>query len=385
MTLPNGNTPDERRPNAAQQHALNDTGVSANRFDLRLEHLSSRTVAMAIIAALWTMVFLAFSAEQLMSAPAGAWSFVVPRAISSVAGAVISFGIFVVLRHMGNRTLAVRAFAALGLAIAGTALLAAANYRIFLPFLPANLDPSPVWIAFAADFLSRLWIFGSISGIVLALTYVSDIREREDRINALQALAHDAQIRALRNQLNPHFLFNALNSIAGLLSRGRGREAEEMTENLADFLRATLTLDPRRPITLADETRLQELYLAIEIVRFPDRLKVTVEIPDDLRDVLVPSLITQPLIENSIKYAVAGSISPVELRITANAEGDRLALTIEDCGGDSERSVTKGSSLGLANVAERIKAHFGERAELEVGALPGGGFRNRLLVPIARQ
>src|SRR5207302_219052 len=118
---------------------------------------------------------------------------------------------------------------------------------------PDSMPPSPLWLVYGTDVLIRFWFFASQSAIILALSYAGDIRERERQIHSLQALAQAAQLRALRNQLNPHFLFNALNSVAGLISAGRPSDAETMTENLADFLRLTLALDPQQLITLEQE------------------------------------------------------------------------------------------------------------------------------------
>src|SRR4030095_4921936 len=134
--------------------------------------------------------------------------------------------------------------------------------------------------------LDRLWVFVSLSAIILALSYSADIRDREVQIHALQSLAQSAQIRALRYQLNPHFLFNALNSIAGLMRRERVAEAEGMTVSLADFLRSSLALDPQSTITLEEELRLQQLYLDIEKVRFPERLRTHIEISPQVEHAL---------------------------------------------------------------------------------------------------
>lgn len=343
----------------------------------------ARWIQVCIILAIWATAYLVFTAQQLLLAePGRGWLYVVPRAISCGTGAIISVGILVIQHRLRPYSLVTRAFAAVALALAGTALLAGLNYPIFLPFMPKDAGSSPLWFGWLFDFLARLWIFASISGIILAFSYLADIRAREDSISALQALAQSAQLRALRNQLNPHFLFNALNSVAGLISDGQARQAEAMTENLADFLRLSLALDPQQLISLREELRLQELYLSIEQVRFPDRLRVSVEMPDALQDALVPSLITQPLIENSVKHAVAQSTEPVDLRIGAITSGDRLELIIEDNGGNAPRGSAKGGHLGLNNVSERLAVHYGDDARIETSSTAGGGFRNVIVIPL---
>lgn len=369
------------------------TNVRANEANAISEELHAvqyprrRMVAswiqVGVIIAIWATAYLVFTAQQLMNAPEGrGWWYLVPRAISCSTGVVISLGILAIQHKLRPCSLTTRSFAAVGLALGGTALLAGLNFPIFLPFIPDEVESSSFWMGYLFDFLTRFWIFVSISGIILAFSYLADIRAREERISALQALAQSAQLRALRNQLNPHFLFNSLNSIAGLISNDRGGKAEAMTENLADFLRLTLVLDPQQLITLREELRLQDLYLSIEQVRFPDRLKVSFDVPDELQGALVPSLIAQPLIENSVKHAVAHSTEAVELRIAASASGDRLELVIEDSGGNAPDSSAKGGHLGLNNISGRLAVHYGSDARLETGPTPKGGFRNLISLPL---
>ena len=124
----------------------------------------------------------------------------------------------------------------------------------------------------------------------LALSYSITVREQERHSSALRAEAQDAQNRAMRYQINPHFLFNTLNAIAGLIAEDRA-QAEAMVVNLSGFFRASLAFDPTEDVRLADEIALQMLYLDIERVRFPERIAVSVALPEPLRDALVPSLL----------------------------------------------------------------------------------------------
>lgn len=371
----------ERHPDPHGRHAVSidaialgdSRDVSATQF-----RMPSWT-AILITVFFWIAHFSINTGQVIISAP-GTDELLAPRALSTVAGALISLGMLMVLDRLRDRSLAARAGAALGLALAGTAVLAAVNYPIFDPFIEGGLGPFPS--AFGFHFLTRVWTFAAVSAAYLALSYVLDIRDRESRIRALQTLAHSAQLRALRNQLNPHFLFNSLNSINGLISAKRVAEAEAMTENLADFLRQTLALDPQKMIPLDEELELQALYLRIEQVRFPDRLHVEIDVPAELSGALVPSLITQPLIENSIKYAIAQSASPVELKIAARSIGDRFELIVTDSGGDARPPSSNGVSMGLRNVSERLRMQFGDEAALVAEADPAGGFRNVITSPL---
>jgi hypothetical protein len=338
-----------------------------------------------IIVAFWMAYYAAttFYSYTMPARSVPASALLLPRAIVSALGIPICLVFAGILSRLRGERLAPRALVALGLTFVGAIVHSLIGPAIFGPYIPDAGYSHITFFDYVSDVGSRIWFFATICGILVALSYVADIEEREERIGALQVLAHSAQLRALRYQLNPHFLFNALNSVAGLISSGQSEKAERMTENLADFLRTTLALDPQAFVTLEEEARLQGLYLEIEKVRFPDRLRVVTDIPDELRSCRIPALITQPLIENSIKYAVAKSSEPVEIRITARERDGVIVLVIEDDGGDAEVVPSKGSHLGLGNVTERLHASFGEEGRL-IARKSGSGFLNQIIFPAER-
>jgi LytS/YehU family sensor histidine kinase len=200
---------------------------------------------------------------------------------------------------------------------------------------------------------------------------------------ALGAKVHSAQMRALRHQLNPHFLFNTLNSIAALIRGGNNGTAETMIENLSDFMRTGFAMDPYDDIPLSRELDLQRTYLDIERLRFPDRIVVTFDIPERLQQARVPALITQPIVENTIKYAVARSTIPVHIKITARERDGLLVLRIGDDGGDAPASETSGTKVGLSNIESRLRARFGDRYKFRGRPWPTGGFEVELGLPLA--
>ena len=331
-----------------------------------------------VVLLFWAAEYCAFSAYQALESPEVFHPSFWPRLLTSIVGAVLSLGMAAGQAKLRDNKLGVRAVAALLFAAAGAAGGAAMAFVIEPPFG----FPLPVgWINFVGGFYPRIWLFGSISAIVLAISYAEDIRRREQRIAALQALADSAQVRALRNQLNPHFLFNALNSIAGLIAGKQNADAERMTENVADFLRVSIAMDAQMLISLGEELRQQNLYLEIEKVRFPDRLLVDSDVPEELQNVQVPALITQPLIENSIKYAVARSTELVTLSIRARRLDRTIEIVIEDNGGNASETIPKGAKLGLSNVANRLYAHYGATASFHAAAKDSGGFRNTIVIP----
>lgn len=221
--------------------------------------------------------------------------------------------------------------------------------------------------------------FGLWSGIALVVTYNGELRERERRLAMLEAQAQDAQLRALRYQVNPHLLYNALNSIAALILARKNDVAEAMLLRLASFFRASLSSDPHSDIPLADEIALQMRYLEIEQMRFPN-LSVDFSLPEGLGQVRVPSLILQPLIENVLKHGANPDGNPTQLKIAAMRNGGRLVLEVSDNGPGI--SSYRGTGVGLGNVRSRLATRFGGRASLETDSRPGLGFTVRLTIPV---
>lgn len=216
-------------------------------------------------------------------------------------------------------------------------------------------------------------IFFGWSCVFLTLLYSFDVRDRERRLAAVREEAICAQMRALRYQINPHFLFNTLNSIAGLIEEGAPGRAGGMVLSLSSFLRTTLTLDPLQDVRLSEELSLQEEYLAIEHERYSDRMSFHIDMPEAVRDALVPSLILQPLIENAIKHGVGAMAGKVSISLWARHEGNRLRVIIEnDMPVAAQKPQSDGMGVGLKNVAERLHARFNDDAHFSaVSAAPG--------------
>lgn len=177
--------------------------------------------------------------------------------------------------------------------------------------------------------------------------------------------ANRAKLTALRFQLNPHFMFNTLNSISSLVVTRRNADAEEMLGQLSEFLRITLAGEGDAPQTLERELETVAAYLNIERIRFGQRLAIDVNCPPELREAETPSFLLQPLVENSIKYGVSNSEKTVTIRIEAMREADDLVLIVEDDGSCHVPS-DNGQGIGLRNVRERLAALYGDAAHLEV-------------------
>ena len=233
-----------------------------------------------------------------------------------------------------------------------------------------------------------LFFFLAWSAFYLANQAQADALGAQRRLADAESAAQAAQVRALRYQVNPHFLFNTLNSLSSLVMTGRTDRAEAMLLALSTFFRTSLSLDPSANVTLAEEIDLQRLYLDIEKARFPDRLHVEIDVPLELEQARLPALLLQPIVENAIKYGVSKSRKAVVIRIEARHLDDhRMVVEVSNRlknGGKDElpAATHEGTGVGLANVCQRLDARFGGRATCRYGAMSGGGFKVALTMPV---
>ena len=303
------------------------------------------------------------------------------RAGLVILGLGLCYGLHLALEKLAGGSFRKRAIAAAISAPVIAELYAWASYFSFAAVDPQRLGQPIDWsqAIFAVGFWT--WFFLAWAGLYLALQFSFDVKEEEQRSSELRALAHDAKLQALHNQVNPHFLFNSLNSISALISDSRTDEADQMVVRLGDFFRKTLAVDPAGDTSLSDEIELQQAYLAIEQIRYPD-LQISVDLPRDLRRAAVPSLILQPVVENAVKYGVAGSPPPAAIWIRASATGNRLTLEIEDSGVRCAPEAASGLGIGLRNVRERLSLRYGDRQLLNVSSGVHGGCRVVITVPL---
>ena len=234
------------------------------------------------------------------------------------------------------------------------------------------------------------WLFFYIgwSAFYLAYQAQAEALGAQRRLADAESAAQAAQVRALRYQVNPHFLFNTLNSLSSLVMTGRSDRAETMLLALSTFFRTSLSFDPGADVSLAEEIDLQRLYLDIEMARFPDRLTVEIDVPPDLEHARLPALLLQPIVENAIKYGVSKSRKAVLVRIAARRLADnRMAVEVSNRlknGGKDElpAATHEGTGLGLANVCQRLDARWGNRANCRYGPMTGGGYKVVLTMPV---
>ncbi len=255
---------------------------------------------------------------------------------------------------------------------------AAAEHRPHPPF-PRVLPGG----AFSARVRVNLPIYWIIVSVAHALLFYRRAQERERKAFELAAGLAQAKLQALRMQLQPHFLFNTLNAISTLVHRD-ARAADEMIGNLSDFLRLTLETADQQEVPLRQELDFLDRYLAIEQVRFGDRLRVTREIAPEVLSALVPSLILQPLVENAIRHGLEPSRQTGLLTITASRQGQVLRLVVRDNGVGLKSKLSSNSreGIGLANTRARLRELYGDAAGLELKGGPEGGLAVELTLPL---
>jgi two-component system, LytTR family, sensor kinase len=302
------------------------------------------------------------------------------RALAMLFGLLLCYAIHRALNRPALSTLRRRI-----VALAIMAPIAAESFAWVMFFAEAAVDPSLdlgnfSWGGAVRTISFWTWFFLAWAGAYLAVGYHFDVQEERRRSAELQREAHVAQLRALHSQINPHFLFNSLNSVSALILDGKAAEAEEMVTRLARFLRQGLAVDATRTIALASEIELQRAYLEIEQLRFPD-LDVAVSLPGELEDAKVPALILQPIVENAVKYGVAGAPPPTWIAIAARREGERLTLEVTDSGSRTQLAAP-GAGIGLANVGERLRLLYGDDQSLERERREDGSFHVKVTLPL---
>jgi hypothetical protein len=207
-------------------------------------------------------------------------------------------------------------------------------------------------------------------------------RTRALRVHELESRLAEARLELLRSQLQPHFLFNALNSVATLI-RHDAAGAEAMLARLGRFYAIAAAIEGRQFVTLREEVGFVREYLAIEQIRFGARLRCEIEVDDAAADAAVPALILQPLAENAIKHGVARVPGPASVVVRARCDGARLILTVDDNGGAAAAAAAHSDGVGLANTRRRLAHAYGNDFALELQSA-GGGTRLRVALPLRR-
>jgi signal transduction histidine kinase len=348
--------------------------------------------------AFWNLQFAGWGGALLlraMSALANTQplSFLVLILIATIAGFAISLVLSVVFRQLMNRrpliTWGVTALV-LGAAVGLYAFIDSWVIGLYYPDRDSTFAQR-----FLGYFYLDLTLLGAWSALYYAINFFLQVEEQADRLERLEAQATSAQLAMLRYQLNPHFLFNTLNSISTLVLLKQTEPANAMLTRLSAFLRHTLIMQPGVKVTLAQEIETLQLYLGIERMRFEERLRTEFDVEPEAAHACLPSMLLQPLVENAIKYAVSPQEEGACITLSARLVGQRLRVAVSDTG-PGLRTVPGRSSLpaaaagngrtvstgvGLANIRDRLAQAYGEDHRFEIRNPPEGGFTVIIEIP----
>ncbi|MFM5932258.1 MAG: sensor histidine kinase [Novosphingobium sp.] len=348
--------------------------------------------------AFWRLQAVGWGGAMLlraMSSIAGGqqWSFLVFVAIEAVTGFSISLILSVIYRQLINR----RPLVTWG--VTALVLPLAVMLYAFIDAWVFSLGQTDGNTNFARLLLGVFYLNATLLGAWSALYYMINfyvqIEEQNDQMLQLENQATSAQLAMLRYQLNPHFLFNTLNSISTLVLLKQTEPANAMLTRLSTFLRYTLANEPTGRVTVAQEVETLKLYLDIERMRFEERLRTRFDIDDAARNALLPSLLLQPLVENAIKYAVSPQEAGAEITVTAQLIGPVLRISVSDTGPglqsagmdnrlagvtfDGGEQVSTG--VGLTNTRDRLAQAYGDTHRFEIVDPPEGGFSVLIEIP----
>jgi two-component sensor histidine kinase len=353
---------------------------------------ADRRVALWSIFAFWAFYFVLNTALMAIEEASGQLSMLPRRGGVVVAGIALTFVMYLILRRFEGKSMRFLVTTAFLISVPVSIAYAAVNYAAFYLIAPtdsmlketaqAHVKHETLGAIITGSAVSWYFFIAAWCVLYVALSYAAKMAHAERSAATYKAEAQAAQLRALRYQINPHFLFNTLNSLSTLVLQQRTQEAEHMILNLATFFRTSLTSDPAADVALSDEIRMQRLYLDIEQIRFPGRLSVVSDVPEELENMQVPALILQPLVENAIKHGVARSNRPVTVTIRARSNDGALHLTVEDDADGVIDSIRR-DGVGLNNVRERLYTRFDGAASTRFRPRKGGGFRVDLMMPLS--
>jgi sensor histidine kinase YesM len=307
--------------------------------------------------------------------------FLIVVLISAIAGFSISTVLSVVYSNLINRSPLVTWTATavvLLLAVAVSAFINAWTIDVYQGGSEASFLQLMLGVAYI-----DMTLLGAWSALYYAINFFLQVEQQADRLERLETQATSAQLAMLRYQLNPHFLFNTLNSISTLVLLGETKPANAMLTRLSSFLRHTLVNQPGGKVTVAQEVETLMLYLDIERMRFEERLRTDFRIDDLAARGCIPSFLLQPLIENAIKYGVSAQEEGARISLSAQVIGNMLRLIVSDTGpglqvtqrsAETLAQTPSSTGVGLANIRDRLAQAYGENHRFEIETPPDGGF-----------
>lgn len=315
--------------------------------------------------------------------------------MQAVIGLTCSLVLHFLFHHIANFSLSIRTSVGLFLVLMAAFVWTILHMQVFVYF--TGFDD--VWTEFGGWYFSGIFVFLCWAGMFHGVRYYellqhehkimlhAEANSREEHLKRMRAQsdARDAKLKMLRYQLNPHFLCNTLNAVNSLIEIGESDKAQSMTVQLSEFLRYSLDNDPDTKICLSEEIEALNLYIEIEKTRFAERLSVDIKISDQAQDACVPSLLLQPVIENSMKHAIAHCESGGSITIKAYVHQESLILVLSDSGPGKDYAKTNVNSskkgVGFSNMEQRLKALYGEDYLIRVAHEESGGLTTEITIP----
>ncbi len=322
------------------------------------------------------------------------WDFLVILLIQAVTGFSLSLILSVIYRQLITKQ-ALVTWGTTALALVVAAAVHAFIDGWVLDLARPESEGSDFVRLFVGIYFYDLTVLGAWSALYYAINFFLQVEEQADRLERLEAQATSAQLAMLRYQLNPHFLFNTLNSISTLVLLKQTRPANAMLTKLSSFLRHTLVSEPGGTVTVEQEVETLKLYLEIERMRFEDRLQTDFRIESPAEQAQIPSMLLQPLVENAIKYGVSPQEEGAMIRLIAQVVGPRLRVTVSDTGPGVRKGGSEGlgaaldghgnrytsTGVGLANIRDRLAQAYGEEHRFEIRSPESGGFTVMIELP----
>jgi signal transduction histidine kinase len=316
--------------------------------------------------------------------PADAGALLRMEMASALLWIPITLALFAAVRRWPMETGRVRrALAIHALAVVAVIVVRAAAVLALNPLVGWYTTPPALPDLLTTSVLNNFLLSWMIIGVAHALIYAEREARRRQQAQALEIQLAQARLHALAGQLNPHFLFNALNSIAEVVHRD-AEAADGMLTSLGELLRASLDSDRAQEVTLAEEIAFLEHYVGIERVRLGPRLRFDCQVAVEALGARVPHLLLQPLVENAIRHAVAPRPAPGRVSVRANCRGGRLLLEVQDDGDGGSDPVAAGTGIGLRSTKARLQGLYGADHAFELSRLPEGGMLARVDVPLRR-
>ena len=322
-------------------------------------------------------------------------------AVITTVGVVISLGLRLLYRWLWNRPIWVQGLAFLGGSFAAAYLWMSSRAFLYYNWIEKESDME-AWaekmgqaamelyekVSFLEGYFSGWSVMLAWSALYFAIKYYRVFQEVRESALKSAAMAHEAQLKMLRYQLNPHFLFNTLNAISTLILEQQTELANRMVTRLSSFLRYSLDNDPMQKVTLQQELAALQLYLDIEKVRFEDHLNLHIDISEQAREAMIPSLLLQPLEENAIKYGIARSEEDGNLRIAARVFAGDLLMELSDDGPGValiNGEIPDAKGVGLRNTRERLNELYGNHHSLRLSKTEPHGLTISIRIPFEKR